>query len=425
MMSEHNTRRGVIKTTAALTYGALTSQSLLFSVNLNAQGVLQAELAWGGLGFSVPNSEVQSRFPETVLAINHIGGLSVLVNKLIDSINKAYLSGGGSVKDIFKALDAGESLIFCVAFDYEQIVQTPSVGEAGLSDVESFLYCQAQVIYVDPPVGLGSGGDFRVLYSFPFRVQYNFRNPVNNSQKLTEEFSKNFYSNQNSILNVFEKMIAGKRFSEKRFPKALRVNKIIFTDEFNKTLDFVKIKDRFKADFIGNVLSTSLAEVGGLSVIPFQSNQLIGSTLASRFKRDDKILQLASNMGGDDQLDYSLQIEMHRMVRRISGENQANVRIARGMSTYLTLRSENRNQELAKIKISLVTDIVIDRLSFTNNLEAFDLRYIIQMIILMFDDFVSLVVRSDDTKYEKLGLKKSEHQKDVAIFKKAFEECIY
>lgn len=418
-------RRKVVNNGANFCLSLLIGKNLLFSPESRAQGILQTELAWGGLGFSVPANELKDRFPETIKALDNIGGMPVLVNKLISVINDSYLSGSGAVKDIFMALDSGESLVFCVAFDYEQIIQTPSVSETDISDVESFLYCQAQVLYIDPPNQLGSGGDFRVLYSFPFRVQYNFRSPLENKGNLTSEFSKNLYLNSNSIINIFGKMIETKRFSEKRFPKAIRVNKVFFTNEFNESLDFVDVRKDFKSDFIGNVFSTSLAEVGGLSVIPFQSNQLIGNTLASRFKRDDKILSLASNMGGDDQLDYSIQIEMHRMIRRISGENQANVRIARGMSVYLTLKSENRNQEISKLKISLITDIVLDRLSFSTNLQAFDLRYLIQMVLQLFDDFVSLVVHSDESKYEKLGLKKNDSQKEIAKFKKVFDECVY
>ena len=418
-------RRSLLGRVSGIGSSLILYRALSFNPEARAQGVLQTELSWGGLGYSVPAAEVERRFPQTTQALKLIGGTSVLVEKIVQSIRDSYLSGKGAVKDLFEALEGGETLIFCVAFDYEQVVQTPAVGEDGQDDVESFLYCQAQVIYVEPPAGSGDGGDFRILYSFPFRVQYNFRNPASNPKRLTSEFSKNLFSNENSLVNVFKSKVASKRFKEKRFPKALRVTEIRVTDEFKKTLEFIKITDSFKADFVGNVFSTSLSEVGGMSVVPFQANQLLGITLAQRFKRDDKILRLASNMGGKEQLDYAIEIEMHRLLRKITGENEANVRIARGMSCFISLKSVARGDELTRIKISLITDVVLDRLSFTKNLQAFDLRYMIQMVVLLFDGFVDLVMRGGDAKYEKLGLKKAEDEKSLLAFKKVFNECIY
>lgn len=400
-------------------------RALSFSPEVKAQGVLQTELSWGGLGYSVPSAEVEHRFPQTTQALKLIGGTSVLVEKIVKSIKDSYLSGKGTVKDLFEALEGGESLIFCVAFDYEQVLQTPAVGEDGQDDIESFLYCQAQVVYIEPPAGSGDGGDFRILYSFPFRVQYNFRNSASNPKRLTSEFSKNLFANEKSLLNVFKSKVASKTFKEKRFPRAIRVTDVQFTGEFKKTLDFINITDRFKSDFVGNVFSASLSEVGGMSVVPFQASQLLGITLAQRFKRDDKILRLASNMGGKDQLDYVIGIEMHRLLRKITGENEANVRIARGMSCFITLKSVVRGNELARVKISLITDVVLDRLSFTKNLQAFDLRYMIQIVVLLFDGFVDLVMQGGDARYENLGLKKAQDEKALLVFKKVFDECIY
>lgn len=162
-----------------------------------------------------------------------------------------------------------------------------------------------------------------------------------------------------------------------------------------------------------------------MSVVPFQASQLLGITLAQRFKRDDKILRLASNMGGKDQLDYVIGIEMHRLLRKITGENEANVRIARGMSCFITLKSVVRGNELARVKISLITDVVLDRLSFSKNLQAFDLRYMIQIVVLLFDGFVDLVMQGGDARYENLGLKKAQDEKALLVFKKVFDECIY
>jgi len=245
-------------------------RTLFFAPKSMAQGVIQTELSWGGLGYSVPAGEVERRFPQTTQALKLIGGTSVLVEKLVKTIRDSYLSGKGTVKDLFEALEGGESLVFCVAFDYEQVVQTPPVGEDRQEDIESFLYCQAQVIYIDPPSGSAQGGDFRILYSFPFRVQYNFRNLASDQKRLTSEFSKNFFLNEKSLLSVFQSKVASKKFREKRFPKALRVTDIRVTDEFKKTLDFVKITESFSPERIGKSIRPRLRCTGrfGHSLAP-------------------------------------------------------------------------------------------------------------------------------------------------------------
>ena len=406
------------------------SASVLFSLglsnlrNAHSQGATAFELAWGGLGYSLAANEVPKQFPITIASLDKIGGLTTVVKELIAVLGKTYLGGKGSVKDVFQALDAGESLIFCVAFDYEQLITTPGVDDDKLEDNESFVYCQAQVLYIDPGAD-PSSGDIKVLYSFPFRVQYNFRSRVGDDSDRLTKFSKNFIDNEKSLTKIFSSQVASKAFKEKRFPKSLRVTNVAFTPEFNSTLDFLKIRSSFPAEFVANCFSTSLAEEGGLSVIPFRANQLIGETLAKRFKQDSKIFKLVSTMGGLSNLDYSIQIEMHRMVRRVSGENQANVRIARGMSCFISLADVQNKNEITRLKLSYVTDIVIDRISFTKSLQSFDLRYMIQMVIAMFDDFVRLAIKNDNSKAETLGLKKGEFEKELVKFRNVFLSCVY
>jgi hypothetical protein len=404
--------------------------SFLFSLGLSnpstsySQGATAVELAWGGLGYSHAAADVPKQFPITIAALERIGGVTNIVKELIAVLGKSYLGGKGSVKDVFQALDTGESLIFCVAFDYEQLITTPGVDDDKFEDNESFVYCQAQVLYVDPGAD-PSTGDFRVLYSFPFRVQYNFRSRQGDNDDRLLKFSKNFIENERSLTKIFSSQVASKAFKEKRFPKSLRVINVTFSPEFNSTLDFLKIRTLFPAEFVANCFSTSLAEEGGLSVIPFRANQLIGETLSKRFKQDSKVFKLVSTMGGTSNLDYSITIEMHRMVRRISGENQANVRIARGMSCFILLTDIQTKNDIAKLKLSYVTDIVIDRISFTKSLQSFDLRYMIQMVISMFDDFVRFSMHDDTSKAETLGLKKGEFEKDLLKFKNVFQSCVY
>jgi hypothetical protein len=200
---------------------------------------------------------------------------------------------------------------------------------------------------------------------------------------------------------------------------------VAFNEAFNKSLDFVGIRDQFKDDLIGNALSSSMADKGGLSVIPFRSNQMLGASLAARFKDDTKVLELASKMGGKDMLDYEIGIEMFKLVRKVSGENIANVRIARGMSAFVTVSSTISGKEVFKQKITQTSDLVIDRISMESNLYAFDLRYLIQMVFKMFDDFIMAVMTQDPKAMASVGLNAQRDKDSLDGLKKVFLSCKY
>jgi hypothetical protein len=176
---------------------------------------------------------------------------------------------------------------------------------------------------------------------------------------------------------------------------------------------------------VGNALSSSMADQAGMSVIPFRTNQLLGASLASRFKDDTKVLELASKMGGKDVVDYEIHIEMSKMIRKVAGENQANVRIARGMSAFVTVTSAITGKQVFRRKLTQLSDIVIDRISMDANLKAFDLRYMIQMVFKMFDDFVIAVMTQSPQAMASVRLDPNKDKADLEALKAVFLSCKY
>lgn len=420
----HSRRQFLLAATAKLPFLCLLGTSARF---VNAAPKATLDLVWGGLGFSSKSSEVNALFPNVTQSLTFIGNTPVMVKRLIQGLEANYQGGQGKVRDISESYSSDDGLlIICVAFDYEQLLATQSATDKTMNDVESFVFCQTQVLYLQTnAAGSQDGARLNVLYSYPFRVQYNFRAKAAKPEDTLEEFSKNLIVNNNSLLNVFNNKVAKKSFKELKFPKGIRVTSVAFNEAFNKSLDFVGIRDQFKDDLIGNALSSSMADKGGLSVIPFRSNQMLGASLAARFKDDTKVLELASKMGGKDMLDYEIGIEMFKLVRKVSGENIANVRIARGMSAFVTVSSTISGKEVFKQKITQTSDLVIDRISMESNLYAFDLRYLIQMVFKMFDDFIMAVMTQDPKAMASVGLNAQRDKDSLDGLKKVFLSCKY
>lgn len=401
--------------------------SLPFKIALATPPSGAVALIWGGLGYSSASARLDELFPFTQKALKSIGGPSIMVKSLVAGLESSSQGGKAKVMDLMDTYDSDDGmLIFCVAFDYEQLIATQSISDKAINDAESFIFCQSQVLYLQTnTTGGQDGGKLSVLYSYPFRVQYNFRVSIAAPQQEVVEFSKNLISNPNSLLEVFKRKIASKSFRELRFPKGIRVKSVSFNESFIKALNFVGIRELFHDDLIGNALSSSMADKAGMSVIPFRTNQLLGASLAGRFKDDTKVLELASKMGGNDMLDYEVNIEMFKMIRKVSGENQANVRIARGMSAFVTVTSVITGKQIFKRKLTQLSDIVIDRISMESNLKAFDLRYMIQMVFKMFDDFVIAVMTQDPGSLASVGFKPDHDQTDLSALKKVFLSCKY
>jgi len=385
------------------------------------------ELIWGGLGYSSPNARLGDLFPYVQKALASVGGPSVMVKALVAGLESSYQGGKGKVMDLADTYNSDDGLlIFCVAFDYEQLIATQSVSDKQMNDVESFIFCQTQVLYLQTnAAGSQDGAKLSILYSYPFRVQYNFRATNTEPQQTINEFAKNLMANPNSLLGVFKQKIASKSFKELKFPKGIKVTSVAFSDDFLKALDFVGIRDQFHEDLVGNALSSSMADQAGMSVIPFRTNQLLGASLASRFKDDTKVLELASKMGGKDVVDYEIHIEMSKMIRKVAGENQANVRIARGMSAFVTVTSAITGKQVFRRKLTQLSDIVIDRISMDANLKAFDLRYMIQMVFKMFDDFVTAVMTQSPQAMASVRLDPNKDKADLEALKAVFLSCKY
>lgn len=378
----------------------------------------EVELVWGGLGFSGSNADLDTRFPLMQQALIDIGGTHVVVKSLVESIES---QGKSKVRDLLDTYDSDDGLlVYSVGIDFEQRISVSGSGGQNIRSHFNFVYATALVLYIETNSSGGQdGGRLSVLYGYPFRSQSNMN--------IADDALRNQYANDilGNIMRTFKKEVADKSFSEKSHPKGIKVASVEFSDDFNSGLDFVSIRDKFNSEFVANQFSTSLAEMGGLSVVPFRSNQLLGKTLAGRFKDSTKVFELASNMGGPDMLDYEINIRMHKLVRKVAGENVGNVRIKRGISAFVSVSAANNGQKIFEKKITQLSDVTLDRTSFANELSGFDLRYFIQMVIKMFDEFVTGVMTSDSNALTSIGLDAKKDKEDLKNLKQVFDSCVY
>ena len=415
-----------------------------FGFNLAAAAV-DPTLIWGGLGYSRAFSRIDELFPLLKQAYADEGGMHNVVGDLIGSLNAR---GRGEVRDITDTYDSDEGgLVFVVGADFEQRIRHKTEENRDFDVVYNFCYFQAQVLYVQTnSTGGQEGAMLNVVYSYPFRQTPHFfipSNPEYNGTAARKMFNDRLFHSEGGLLKTFERNIANKSFRERRIPRGIRVTSVTFSDEFNSVLDYMQIRDRFEVELIGNAMSTSLSERGGLSVLPYQTNQLIGTTLASRFKDSAKVFELASNMGGADMLDYEISVRMEKSIRKIVGENDAYVRIRRGISAIISVKSTTKGHTIFEHKIIHTSkDVTTDnetkpkeqliedqealpRFAFEAELANYDLRTLYQLTIRMFDNFVHAVMTLDPGKLELVHLDIKTHGKDLQALQEVFQSCVY
>jgi hypothetical protein len=386
-------------------------------------GENEAQLIWGGLGYSASNSSVDSLFPNLGKALQDLGGIHVAVKSLVEALEAR---DKGKVRDLFDTYDSDDGLlVFAVSFDYEQSIAINSFeGGQESKQSDNFVYCQALVLYIQThSAGSQDGGRLSVLYGFPFRLKASFT--FSTEESFRQQFMERMFVAPNCLTDIFKQEVATKSFRELRFPKGIKVASVTFSDDFNQGLDFVGIRNNFTSDFVGNALSSSMAAEGGMSVIPFRTNQMLGKTLAGRFKESTKIFELASNMGGREILDYEINIKMHKLVRKVAGENKGNVRIIRGMSLVLTVTSVVKGETIFERTLIQKSDVTISRRAVEEQLSGYDLRYFVQMLIKLFDDFVVAVMTQNPEALASVNLDPKTDTADLEKVKQVFISCIY
>ncbi len=381
------------------------------------------KVMWGGMGFSVPNADIPKYFPMVSAAIAQSGGLGKLASAFSSELGKNY--AGGISEDPARLIDANSdpSLLFTVSLDFEQMILVPNEG--GASEFQlSFVYGLAQVLYLDLPRSGGSDGDLRVLYSLPFRVQSGETPRTGSAADRVSNFKKLLFELDNSLVNVFSRKVAGKKFREAKVPKRLKVMSVTITPEANAVINELGISQNLTAQFFGQAFTASLAEKGDLSVLPFAQNDVLNGSLASRFNKFPNISKIFGRLNDPEENNYAVDLTVHRVLRKSNGSNISNILYARGMSVFIKVTDVYKKSVVFDRKILLIENNELPKAMF-DRLKDYDLRYMVQIAIKMFDLFTDAVMTESAEKMKALGVDPPLESKDIKTLKDLFLTCRY
>lgn len=384
-----------------------------------SQSKFGSQVLWGGLGYSVAHSDIPARFPMVSKAAAQAGWAN-LVSAFTGSLKRNY--SGGVAEDPVKLLSTNSdpSLLFTVSLDYEQMILVPNDGGNGEFQL-SFIYALAQVLYLEVPRDGGSDGDIKVVYSFPFRVQSGETPRVNNSADQVNNFQKLLFSLDNSLVNVFSKKVASKRFQEKAYPKVLKVASVKVSPDAEGTFKTLGIQDSLTANFFGQAFTASLAEKGEVSVMPFVANSMI-MELSRRFDRYPRIENIFTRFSKSSELDYAIDLTIFKALRQSNGGNVGNVLYARGLSVLVKVTNVISGKVVFDKKILLIENNELPR-AMMDRLKDYDLRYMVQIVIKMFDNFVTAVMKEDAAGLKSVGLDPDKDMGEVKELKQLWLNC--
>jgi hypothetical protein len=368
---------------------------------------------WGGLGFPVPATEVATHFPMVSGAINQLGGFPQLQRALLEQLITHY--SAGVVKPVLNEVKDDPGLLFYVSLDYEQMFAVPSEDTPGKDIQVSFLYANAQVMYLQLPYG-GGPGDLRILYSFPFRVQSLETLTAKNRPEQEKIFARLLTSASPNLASTFGNYLRGKKFREKGVPKRMKVRTASFSPEAIKSNAQLGIARSVGADFLGHAFGVSMAETGGLSVVPYGATDATARSLALEFDRMLDIGDLIKKLASEDMLDIGIDLSFHRSFSILDNSNAANNVYTRGVSFMVKATDMRHNRVVFDKKIQMIVSNALPK-RMLDRLAEYDTRYMVQLIILLFDTFNTAVMKEDGTMLAKVGLDPAKDMADVKALK--------
>lgn len=405
--------------------GALIATSVFHPwLEAMARTIRADKVVWGGLGYSVPASQVGKLFPNFEAATKEMGGFSKLVAAFTGELGKRYPAGFET--DPSKMLDVRDDpgLMFTVAIDYEQVIQVPTLDGAGIQ--MSYIYGTAQVFYLELPRSGGSSGDLKVLFSFPFRVQS--QEAVKPGDKVGQVKAVRRLLNEvnPSLVSHFGNKVAQRSFAQFFPPKRIKVSSVQFTPEASQVIRELGIEDRFSELFFGQALTASLAEHSGISILPYGQSDVLNKGLAERFNRFPNISKIFETLNAPDANNYNIELTVHRVLRKPNGSNIANLLYARGLACIIKVID---NFDPAKKVIFEKTVLFIENSelpkAMMDNLKDFDLKSLVQMAIFTFDSFAQAVSTGSVEKMKVIGLKADVDASALKELNVLLDQCRY
>ena len=319
---------------------------------------------WGGTGYNVQNDEIKVKLP--------------LIRESLESNNQAFFlqwqdKASNALKRYFKGevISSPEEkistqgdlrLILSVGFDYENFMQllVPEARldqkaiDAGLDikDV-SYYYLFSSIRTYSVKLSRDGGGRVTLVYSKPIKVAGE-RLLLRGSKDAQNEFVLNTLMGERkaTTLEKFSDLASKFALQEAYFePKHLRVRSVNFSDQASSELAKLRLDAVFNENLFASVAGVSVNEAFGTSVIPFVVTDYIGRILANRFDQEQDMKEIFENMERSELASIFVDLNVSKVLRKISGENPSLQQVARGFAVDISFYEYGQDSEIFRTKL--------------------------------------------------------------------------
>ena len=354
-------RRSVLK---AGVMAPLTSTSIGWGSSAFGAAPEDMMVIWGGTGFNVQYDEIKTKLPliNEALADNDQDNFYQWRVKAAEVLKRRFR--GEVISSPTESIStAGDlNLILSVGFDYENFTQLlipdalldQKAIDAGLDKRDiSYYFLFSSIRTYSVRLARDGGGQVTLVYSKPIKVAGEDLLPKNSVIARNDFVIHTLMGDRKATtLDKFSELAAvlalEDAFSE---PKHIRVRSVTFSDQAAGELGKLKLSQIFNANLFASVAGVSVNEAFGSSVIPFVVTDYLGRTLANRFSQWQDITRIFENMESIELASYYIDLNVSKVLRKISAENASLQQIARGFAVDISFYDADQGSEIFRTKL--------------------------------------------------------------------------
>ena len=321
---------------------------------------------WGGTGFNVQFDEIKVKLPlirESLESNNQSNWYQWRV-KASDALKK-YFRGEVISSPEEKISTRGDlRLILSVGFDYENFTQLlvpegqlgQEAKDAGLDTKDiSYYYLFSSIRTYSVKLSRNGGGQVTLVYSKPIKAAGETL-LLKGSVQARNKFILNTLMGERkaTTLQKFAGLASELALKEADVfspPKHLRVRSVTFSAQARNELATIKLDRVFNENLFASVAGVSVNEAFGSSVIPFVVTDYLGRTLANRFKQEQDMNEIFQNMEKSELASMFIDLNVSKVLRKISGETPSLQQIARGFAVDIGFYDVERGSEIFRTKL--------------------------------------------------------------------------
>ena len=433
MQCVNNKRRKLLALGAA---AATTAFIPLRSLAATKSKLSNSDVVWGGTGFNVPNDEINTRLnliSKSLDQMNQIGW-KVWQDGLIASLTKAF---SGEVIDNAPGMkldyNSDPRPLFSVGFDYENFLRIDVdpgelVGEDsdGNKDI-CFYYLFSSIRIYTVQIPRQSAGKVSLVYSKPikaFNRSLLANDPMSERGFVLDTLSGNA---DYTIISKFDVAADQIAFTESMYePKHIRIRKVSFDSKAKEALQSLKQDMVFNENFFASLFGVGVNQAFEASVLPYVMTDYLSSTLSSRFDKELEMSRIFKDMD-DDVAEIYLDLNITKVLRKISAENASKQQIARGLAIDVSFVRVSDDSKIFSTKLVRVEKREQVKGGKKEDwYRSNDSLYFYYLAEKMVDDFFAGVGQEDPKLLLNAGVRPQDASKtELNALKNALDSCRY